>query len=269
MPPRQSFSFVVAAALVTVGTAGADVTTARSTGRSGPRVVATGGWQAPRFSPDGTELLVSGERFAGLSLLSIETGRVTRLVDDEGAGIDARFTGDGRVAFRARRAGERRDLIVGRDLVVRIAPSADPIAWARGDRIWLRTADGVVPAGTGDRFFAPIVSPDGSRVAFQGLTTGIHVVDVATGQVTHVGRGTAPAWSADGSWLIFERTEDDGHTIVASDLWTWRPGRGAAQLTDTDDLVERRPSISPDGLTIAFDDDAGSIHLLPLGEVTP
>ena len=126
-----------------------------------------------------------------------------------------------------------------------------------------------VTIGAGDKFFAARPSPDGRRVAFLGLTTGVHVVDLATMRVTHLGAGTAPTWSPDGRFLVFERTEDDGHDIVASDLWLYEPGRrGLARLTATDEVLERRPSFSPDGRSLAFDDDRGAILLADL-EVTP
>jgi Tol biopolymer transport system component len=83
------------------------------------------------------------------------------------------------------------------------------------------------------------------------------------------GRGTAPYWSADGSLLLFERTEDDGHEIVASDLYAvdLDGGCGVMQITATDTQIERRPAIAPDGKSIAFDDDAGSIFTAPIERV--
>jgi dipeptidyl aminopeptidase/acylaminoacyl peptidase len=236
-----------------------------------PRTIARGGHLAPRFSPDGRDLLVSGERFAGLSLLGLD-GRARRLVDDAGAGVDARFLADGRVAFSARRAGERRTFLVGEQTAARLAAAGElpePIAFTRDDVLYLRRGGGLVTVGAGDKFFGARPSPDGRRVAFLGLTTGVHVVDLATLRVTHLGSGTAPAWSPDGRFLVFERTEDDGHDVVASDLWLYEPGRrGLARLTATDALLERRPAFSPDGRSLAFDDDRGMILVADL-EVTP
>ena len=87
--------------------------------------------------------------------------------------------------------------------------------------------------------------------------------------LVHVGRGTAPAWSPDSKRLAFERTEDDGHDIIASDLYIF--DLAAARITAvtaTDRITERRPSFSPDGSRIAYDDGEGGIYVGRL-EVSP
>ncbi len=51
------------------------------------------------------------------------------------------------------------------------------------------------------------------------------------------------------------RTEDDGHSITASDLYAARAdGSASVRLTDTPDALEMNPSWSPEGSRIAFDD---------------
>ncbi|MBI2893677.1 MAG: PD40 domain-containing protein [Deltaproteobacteria bacterium] len=243
-----------------------------------PRAVAGDGHLAPRFSPDGRELLVTGARFAGLAVVAVDgRGAPIDVAADEGAGVDGRFLADGSVAFSARRAGERRTMIADRSGNgrrfggVRTAGAGEvsaPIAFARGDRIYVRRRSTLESVGTGDRFFGPVATSDGARVAFVGLATGIWIYELADGSLTHVGAGTAPSWSPDGRRLVFERTEDDGHEIVASDLWLHEVGRGLQRLTFTDDVLERRPAIGPDGASLAYDDDLGTIWIATL-EVRP
>ena len=226
----------------------------------GSVLVAEGGFRAPRFSPDGETLLVTGPDWRGLWLVDAAGGEPRRIADDDRAGLTARFLADGRVAFDARRAGAVRTLAIDEDGGHRGIAAAEPAAFAHEDRIYVRTGSDVVRVGTGDRFFAPTMSPDGRRVAFVGLRTGIHVHDLETGATEHLGAGTAPAWSADGRALAFERTEDDGHEIVASDIWVWRGGEPVAAIAHPR-RIERRPAWSPDGRAIAFDDDAGAIYV--------
>ena len=239
------------------GAAGADA--------DAPVLVAGGGFRAPRFSPDGETLLVTGPDWRGLWLVGVGGGDPRLIADDDRAGLTARFLADGRVAFDARRAGAMRTLAIDEGGNHREVAAAEPAAFAHEDRIYVRTAGGVVRVGTGDRFFAPTMSPDGRRVAFVGLQTGIHVHDLETGATEHLGAGTAPVWSPDGSALAFERTEDDGHAIVASDIWVWSGGEAIAAIAHPR-RIERRPAWSPDGRQIAFDDDAGAIYV---AEVRP
>lgn len=230
-----------------------------------PREVARGGYVGPRFAPDGHDLLVTGAKMSGLYLIGLADGSARRLVADPGAGVHARWTGAGVVEYRALRAGAQRDLVVDRTGRVSAASTsgAPRAAYTRDDRMYVVDQAGIVTRiGTGDRFFGAVVSPDGDKVAFQGLSTGIYVHVRSTGSLEHVGPGTAPSWSPDGSRLVFEVTEDDGHDIVASDLYLYEVSADrVARLTSTDAMVERRPSFSPDGTRVAFDDDRGAIFV--------
>ena len=70
-----------------------------------------------------------------------------------------------------------------------------------------------------DRYFGPVVSPDGRFVAFTGLSTGVHVFDVAANAVVFIGsHGTAPAFSPDGRFLVYANTRDNGHEITSGEL---------------------------------------------------
>lgn len=110
------------------------------------------------------------------------------------------------------------------------SPDGSSIAYTRGVEtqdgvlvfeVWVMNADGTgghrLAALPGSSAEAPAWSPDGSKVAFIGTESGIYrgngvlyVVDVATGEVTEVLRGTAtgrrhenrPNWLPDGDTLL-------------------------------------------------------------------
>ena len=257
-------SLLLLAALVTTGTS-----IAHADRLIDARQIARGDYLAPQFSPDGREVLITGPQLRGLYVATL-AGRIAQLTDEAEAGVHARWQRDGSVAYRAHRAGTRRDLVVTRDKRITTGLAAKPVAFAQDDRMYvLDRKQQLVRIGSGDRFFGAVVSPDGDKVAFQGLTTGLYIYIRSTATLRHIGPGTAPAWSPDGAKLAYEVTEDDGHAIVAAELYLYDvAGDRVSPLTTTDRIVERRPSFSPDGASIAFDDDTGGIFVARL-EVRP
>ena len=224
--------------------------------------VARGGYLAPRFAPDGAAVLVSGPKYKGLYLAGL-SGGVRQLCADEAAGVDARYTASGTIAYRGVRGGVHGEFVIARDGAIRTAGAVQPVAFARDDRMYALDRGGqLMRVGSGDRFFGAVIAPDGDRVAFQGLTTGIYIYTRSTRSLVHVGRGTAPAWSPDSKRLAFERTEDDGHEILASDIYIYDVAAARiAVVTATDRITERRPSFSPDGASIAYDDGEGAVYV--------
>ena len=227
------------------------------------RQVTKGDFLAPRFSPDGRELLLTGPKLRGLHVVSIAGGAVRQLTDEPEAGVHARWTGPNSIAYRANRAGARRDLVIDKLGVVKSFIAAKPLAFAQDDRMYVVDRTGATKKiGTGDRFFGAVVSPDGDKVVFQGLVTGLHVYVRSTSSLRHIGPGSAPTWTPDSTRVVYEVTQDDGHMIVASDLFAYAVATDrASQLTTTDAVIERHPSVAADGVTVAFDDDAGGVYV--------
>ncbi|MBI3268455.1 MAG: PD40 domain-containing protein [Planctomycetes bacterium] len=136
----------------------------------------------------------------------------------------------------------------------------DDIFFARQGAL-LRVAAG------GDRYFAPVLSPDRRRVAFEGLLRGIFVADVDGGNRVALGPGNNPAWSPDGSEVLFDRTSDDGSALTAGEILHAfvRPDRAEPPVALTNDpsTVRQRPAWSPDGRSVAYEED-GDIYVAPV-----
>lgn len=224
------------------------------------REVARGDFLGAQYSPDGRELLVTASQLRGLYLLG--GGSVRMITDDAEAGVHARWTADGSIRFRALRGATRSDFVVARDRSIKPSVAPPQLAFTQDDRMYVVDRSGrTARIGSGDRFFGAVVAPDGDKVVFQGLTTGLYLYVRSTGALDYIGPGTAPAWSPDSARIAYEVTEDDGHAIVASDLYVYTLATDRAEpVTATDRVIERRPSFSPRG-ELAFDDNTGGIYV--------
>lgn len=100
----------------------------------------------------------------------------------------------------------------------------------------------------------PTVSPDGKRVAFvtnlRGTAT-IAVVGLDGSRFTLLGEGMDPAWSPDGTTIVFRRTVNGFNHLFLVNAET---GTGLVQVT-SGDFNHVAPSWSPDGRYIVFSTD--------------
>jgi dipeptidyl aminopeptidase/acylaminoacyl peptidase len=269
----------------------------------------------PVFSPIGDRVAVSGSNFAGLYLVEITSGELSRLTDEAAAGYGAEWSHDGS-AILARVAqidGVRRQHAVKLfDVTTREAeqltdyrPSMRALPrWAPdGARVYLPADDRVEVLDAGARvaskaidasartmlvangalaatsaadptpriveradrdIFRVATTRDGHRVAYEVLGGNLFVMNVDGSGKVDLGRGEAARFSPDGEWVVFMRTEDDGHHITGSDLFAARVADGQIfRLTHTPDRFEMNPDWSPDGNAIVYD-DRGAVYLLPV-----
>ncbi len=122
------------------------------------------------------------------------------------------------------------------------------------------------PLGDG-RYIWPALSPDGTRIVAHAMERGTFVFDLDGRIVASLGRRNAPSWTRDGKWIIYMQDEDDGHRIIASDLFAVSPdGSTTIQLTHTADELEMYPQCSPTENKIVYMTLSGKIHLLTYSE---
>lgn len=199
----------------------------------------SGGALRPRFSPDGTRLLVAGPGYQRAAVVDLNSGRVTQLSEGRGSGYDARWDGSN-VVFNKRQAQAAGISFHQQDDAIL---SSGP----QGDRL---LSDGT------DRYYNPLPSPDGEYLLYHGLRTGMHLLNLSTGATIIPGKGHHAAWLPDSSGFVFDRSIDDGLKITSSELYLYDlESKSTHQLTHTPDRHEMRPSVSPDGNRIAFDAD--------------
>ncbi|MFU8859388.1 MAG: hypothetical protein ACNA8K_03095 [Cyclonatronaceae bacterium] len=110
------------------------------------------------------------------------------------------------------------------------------------------------------------VSPDGQKLAFKVYGGNLYISDINGNNLIDIGRGEAPAWSADSRFLSFMITSDDGHDITGSDIYIVdASGGGRTNITSQSGLHAMHPTWSADGSRIAFGDvKSGAIYQVRL-----
>jgi Tol biopolymer transport system component len=213
---------------------------------------------AAKWSPDGRFMLLTKGKYRGLYILSLEDQSVRTLTDAHGVGYDAKWSQDGR--FIVIREHERLKVIdmKGNPVTSEHASpeEASSVVYTRDDVVYFRSSQArpetKVSSGE-DKFFMPLLSPDRKKVAYIGLSSGIHIKNLENGGIVSIGGGTDIAWTPDAKGIIYTRTVDDGHRIVSSDLY-FADARGGEviNLTMTPDRRESHAAISPAGSGLAY-----------------
>lgn len=220
---------------------------------------------APQLSPDGRFLAFAGPKFQQIQFLQLPEMTLRPGPSGDGVGWRLQWQPDGLLlALSPSGRTLQADPLSGqtRALPDRSPPSLTPVAAAssaqyfqHNDRIWARTSDGTLSAVSPPeaKAYDPQLSPDGTYLVWNDLLSGIWLLDLATGHNTHVGQGVHPTFSQDSLWLFFNRSQDDGVVLTASELWAFQIRQDRLwQLTTTTDRIETWPTLSADSKSIVY-----------------
>lgn len=221
-----------------------------------------GEFVSPRWSPDGLELLVSRPGFIGLYTVGAHGGEITQLTNKEGIGFGADWTENGEIATRTN-DGQTQKLNPDGSPADSLEVEADASrvgTFTKDDTVFYRPAPGEapVPLTSGeDRYYGGVVSPDGKYIAYNGLHTGVYVQPLdGSAPPVSLGHGVSPRWLPDSSGVVYNVTADDGHNLIAGDLYlATTDGQNVSNLTQTENTVELNPAVSPDGTKVAYEAD--------------
>lgn len=231
---------------------------------------ADGPFIAPRWSPDGLQLMFSKPGYNGVYTMGVDGGLINQVTDREGAGFKAKWGDDGNIETHAN-TGETQAFKSDGTPVDAAAYENDSSlvgAFTKDDTVYLRKAPGEAPQAItdgDDRYYGGVLSPDGKYIAYNGLSTGLYIKPVdGSGPPVSLGEGYSPSWLPDGSGVVYNISQDDGHNITGSDLFLATPdGSTISNLTQTDDVAELNPTPSPDGTHITYEID-GVIYVAEL-----
>jgi len=136
----------------------------------------------------------------------------------------------------------------------------------KGDIIYFYKADRkgniykIRPDGTGKEFIAtgffPLPSPDGKKLLFRTDEKEMEIMEMSSGKIVKIVKGTNPVWSPDSKKIAFDR--EDGIIYI-----TGREGIEEESL-----IYGRRPSWNPGGDKLVYD-DSKSVKLISLKDKTP
>ncbi len=127
-----------------------------------------------------------------------------------------------------------------------LAPDGRSVVYNDGDdQLWLLTLAGgerrkLTTDGLG--YFEPIWSPAGDKIVASTLNGKVCIIDVEANKLTDVGAGENPAWSFDGKWLLFSRTDLlENRAVLNMDLVAARSDGSELFRIATNDAWEDSP----------------------------
>lgn len=227
-------------------------------------------FMAPQWSPDGTRLSFSKEKFDTLFVADMDQKSLKTLVQGPFVGYAAKWSADSRHLYFRQLGQEftapltQAVTLDGKSVQSVFRSSLDEVLRlsVKNDQIYVeqKSAQAIyfnsptLITDQKDQYFAPVLSPDGKFVCFEGIVSGIYIMHLETGEKIHVGRGNHPVWSFDSQFIVFDKTEDDGQQLTGGELFLYDlSSNEIIQLTDTQHIIEQHPALSPDNSKVAFD----------------
>ncbi len=121
----------------------------------------------------------------------------------------------------------------------------------------------------GAHYLTPVLSPDYRFIAFRIYGDQMYIYDIDSSRAVPLGDGHHPRWANNSEWIVFERSSDDGHSIITADLFIAdKTGQRVGQLTNTADELEVNPDWSPVSNQIVYENlSTGAIHVIELADI--
>jgi hypothetical protein len=245
------------------------------------RVLRQGGAPAVRtfiaIAPDGRTVATATDRNGDVTLWDVATGDARTFTGPADGARDLRFSPDGRTVatitidrvlrLRDVATGAAREL-VGKDVASNFVFTADGtralVAELSGIREWtLATGASRLLPLPRQGYITVAASADGATIAAAGFEGPIHLLDVASGQITTLGGHEA--------LVVGLAFAPDGRTLasIAMDLTirVWQRPTRRDRVLATVAGTAASPVFAPDGRTVAVGAGDGRVWLVPVDGV--
>ena len=241
-------------------------------------------FMAPVWSPDGSQIAVTGDNFIGIWIANADGTGLRQVSQAPGAGYQMRWTSSHEILStpysvenqkRMTRI-ERVDATTGK--IQEVAPGSHNLKRSSvvgATDVYQIMLDEPQDATSkiaglseysGKWIINPALSPDGTNIAFQIVTQGLFVCNADGTNLQSLGKGSHATWLPDSRNLMMTRIFDDGHRFTSSNIYCVNIDTGnTINITPTSETIPVTIAVSPDGSKLAFDNDTdGAIYIINL-----
>lgn len=242
------------------------------------------GLMAPAWSPDGSQIAVTGDNFVGIWVAQADGTDLRQVSKAPGAGYQMRWESNQEILStpysienqkRMTRI-ERVNAATGK--IQEVAPASRDLkrsAVLGATNVFQTMLDEPQSATSkiaglseyaGNWVINPALSPDGTKIAFQIVTKGLFVCNADGSGLVSLGKGSHATWLPDSHNLMMTLIADDGHRFIGSDIYCVNIDNGNAfNITPNSETIPVTIAVSPDGTKLAFDNDTdGAIYIINL-----